>query len=176
MNIIAIGGSPRRGNTEFLLRRFLAKAEELGHKTGLVLLREKRIGRCGGCLVCDDDGACHIKDDMGLIVERMAADDLIVFASPNYFNNVPGLMKDFFDRLNPLYTDKKLKGKNAVVIFVGDEMKSIDKALQTVESVTNALEMNIVGDLFLNAKGYNDLENDPEGVQKIDEFAKNILS
>jgi len=176
MNIIAICGSPRKGNTEFLVRRFLAQAEELGHKTELALLREKRIERCGGCLTCDESGSCHIIDDVNLIIGRLAANDLIVFASPNYFNNVTGLMKDFFDRLNPLYGQKTLKGKQAIVVFVGDEMKSIEKALQTVTSVTNALEMDVIGDFFLNARDASDLENDAEGVAKIDEFVKNILS
>ena len=43
MNIIALCGSPRDGNTEFTLKRILTKASELGASTELVLLRKKRI-------------------------------------------------------------------------------------------------------------------------------------
>lgn len=55
MNIIAVCGSPRKGNTEFVLKRILTKAEELGVKTELILLREKRIEFCDGCLSCAQD-------------------------------------------------------------------------------------------------------------------------
>lgn len=176
MNIIAICGSPRKGNTEFILRRFLTKAEELGHKTELVLLREKRIERCGGCLSCDDSGECHIMDDMGAIINRMQANDLIIFGSPNYFNNVTGLMKDFFDRLNPFYKSQKLSGKQAIAMFAGDEMKSAEKIRTVVESLTNSLGISIIGDFYLNGKKPQDVENNPENIQKIDDFAKSILS
>lgn len=176
MNIIAVCGSPRRGNTEFVLRRFLTRAEELGHKTELVLLREKRIEHCSGCLSCDDDGDCPIIDDMKIITERLAANDLIVFGSPNYFNNVTGLMKDFFDRLNVFYGTNKLNGKKVIAVFVGEEVKTIDKAIKSIESIANSFEMNIIGDLYINGKGPQDIENNPESIQKIDEFTKNILS
>jgi len=114
MNIIAICGSPRRGNTEYVLRRFLEQAEKLGHKAELVLLNEKRIERGCGCMSCDEEGKCRIKDDMGIIIDRMKANDLVVFGSPVYFSNVTGLMKDFFDRMNPLYEHKPLRGKRMV--------------------------------------------------------------
>lgn len=176
MNIIAICGSPRRGNTEFALKKLLTKAGELGHKTELILLREKKVEHCRGCLSCDDTGKCPILDDMNSITEKMVANDLIVFGSPNYFNNVSGLMKDFFDRLNPAYGNKKLDGKKAVVLFVGDEVRNIDKALVVVESLTNSLGISIIGDLYLNAKDAQGLENDPESVKKIDDFVVSVLS
>jgi multimeric flavodoxin WrbA len=177
MNIIAICGSPRKGNTEFTLKRFLTKAEEYGHKVELVLLREKRISYCNGCNICMREGnPCPIVDDAKMIMERMAANDMIVFGSPNYYNNVTGTMKVFFDRLNPFYSDKKLSGKKAIAIFVGDEVKSIDKAIFSVQSIANSFGLDLVGDLYLCASGPQDVERNAESVQKIDEFAKNILS
>ncbi|MDD3006509.1 MAG: flavodoxin family protein [Candidatus Pacebacteria bacterium] len=177
MNIIAICGSPRKGNTEFVLRRFLIKAEEFGHKTDLILLREKKIGHCNSCFSCNDEGSCNMRDDMAGIVERIMADDLIVFGSPNYFNNVTGLMKDFMDRLQPLRVEDKLAGKKAVVIMVGEEGDSKSSAaIATMTSAADILKMAKVGDLYLVAKKALDVENNPESVQKIDDFAKNILS
>jgi multimeric flavodoxin WrbA len=80
MNIIAICGSPRKGNTEYTLKRFLTRAEELGHRVELVLLREKRIGYCAGCDICvKEKKPCPIVDDARIIMERMVVNDLIVF-------------------------------------------------------------------------------------------------
>jgi multimeric flavodoxin WrbA len=178
MNIIAICGSPRKGNTEFILRRFLTKAEELGHKTELVLLREKRIERCGGCLVCDESGDCHVMDDMGAIINRIQANDLIIFGSPNYFNNVTGLMKDFFDRLNPLYKNQKLSGKKMISVCVGGSSNETypAKLSAIMGSVAELLKLDYIGDFYLVARDPQDVENNPENIRKIDDFAKSILS
>ncbi|MFA7170069.1 MAG: flavodoxin family protein [Candidatus Paceibacterota bacterium] len=178
MNIIAICGSPRRGNTEFALRRFLTKAEEFGHKTELVLLRERRVEHCSGCLSCDESGECSIMDDMKLIAERIQANDLIVFGSPNYFNNVSGIMKDFFDRLNPVYKSKSFAEKKMISLCIGasDNRTYPEKIAAVMESVAELLKLDFIGDFYLVARAPQDVENNPESIQKIDEFAKNILS
>jgi len=178
MNIIAIGGSPRRGNTEFTLKRFLSQAEGLGHKTELVLLRERRVEHCTGCFVCDEEMVCPLRDDMDFITERMERCDLIVFASPNYFNNVTGIMKDFFDRLNPLYKKKALSGKKMISICIGASTNTTypEKMSAVMGSVAELMGMNHVGDFYLIARAAGEVEHDPEQVQKIDEFVKNILS
>lgn len=179
MNIIAICGSPRRGgNTEFILKRFLTKAEELGHKTELVLLRERKVSHCNGCFECEDDGVCHTMDDMNMIIARLKANDLIVFGSPNYFDNVSGLMKDFFDRLQPLLVENDLADKKAISIMVGSsgDVQSSKAGLATINSAVELLKMNMVGDLYLTARKIQEIESNPETVQKIDDFAKNILS
>jgi multimeric flavodoxin WrbA len=179
MNIIAICGSPRIGNTEFVLRRFLLKAEELGHKAELVLLREKHIEHCSGCFTCDNpDLGCPQRDDMKPIVERLQANDLIVFASPVYFSNVTGSMKVLFDRLQPLYVSGALQDKKAVAIAVGasKNITSGPKAIETIVSLAEHLKMGMAGDFILVGREPHDIEKDPESVQKIDDFAKNILS
>ena len=177
MNIIAICGSPRKGNTEFILKRFLSKAEELGHKTELILLREKKVGSCNGCFSCDDEGVCNMRDDMGMIIERIKADDLVVFGSPNYFNNISGLMKDFFDRLQPVRLENKLAEKKAVAIMVGEEGDSKSSAaIATIHSAVDILKMTMIGELYLTARKIQDIETNPASVQKIDDFVKDILS
>jgi multimeric flavodoxin WrbA len=179
MNIIAICGSPRKGNTEFILKRFLTKAEELGHKTELVLLREKKVAHCNGCFDCEDNGMCNMRDDMNIIIERMKANDLIVFGSSNYFNNVSGIMKDFFDRLNPLRGENNvLAGKKTIAIMVGElsDQKSSAASIATIASVAEILKMTMVGDMYFTAKKIQDIEMNPEIVQKIDDFTKSVLS
>lgn len=178
MNIIAICGSPRKGNTEFALKRFLSKAEEAGHRTELVLLREKRIERCTGCFSCDEGGDCLLLDDVRNIAERMEVSDMIIFGSPNYFNNVSGLMKDFFDRLNPAYKKKSFAGKKMISICSGasEKVSYPEKISAVMGSVAELLGMEFIGDFYIIAKQARDVEDDPENVRKIDEFAESILS
>jgi multimeric flavodoxin WrbA len=177
MKIIAICGSPRRGNTEFALKRFLTKAETLGAKTALILLREKRIEFCNGCLSCDKTGECEIRDDMQLIYPELDSADLIILGSPNYFSNVSGTMKVFIDRLDPFCTNKKLKDKKIIAVIVGalSTSSSIEKSIRSIISAANALEASIAGDLYLIGEGVQDIENNPENIKKIDEFAESLV-
>ncbi|MCK4591921.1 flavodoxin family protein [Candidatus Parcubacteria bacterium] len=178
MKIVAICGSPRRGNTEFILKRILTKAEELGARTELVLLREKRIEFCNGCLNCDFTGECNIRDDMQIIYPKLKEADLIILGSPNYFSNVSGMMKNFIDRLNPFYTNKKLRNKKVVAVVVGgtDKPNTIKNSIKSIELAVDWTEMSLIGDLYLVGEGPQDIENDPESIQKIDEFTESLIS
>ncbi|MEA1937387.1 MAG: flavodoxin family protein [Patescibacteria group bacterium] len=177
MNIVAICGSPRNGNTEFTLKRILTKASELGASTELVLLREKRIEFCDGCLSCESSGKCKTRDDMQIIYPRLENADLIIFGSPNYFSNMTGMMKNFVDRMNPYYTNKALNEKKMVVAVIGEtnNSNSVGKVINSFEAITNSFKMSFVGDLFLSAKGSQDVENSPDDIKKIDEFAEGLI-
>lgn len=119
MKILGICGSPRKGNTEFMLKTVLDAAKSKGAETELILLREKKIKHCKGCLSCDKKKACVIKDDMQQIYKKLEKADLVVIGTPNYFENVPGLLKDFIDRTNPYYETNKLKDKKIAFLVVG---------------------------------------------------------
>ena len=177
MNIVAICGSPRDGNTEFTLKRILTKAGEFGASTELVLLREKRIEFCDGCLSCDSSGKCKIRDDMQIIYPKLEKADLIIFGSPNYFSNMSGMMKNFVDRMNPYYTNKVLDGKKIAVAVVGEvnNSNSVGKVISGFEAVVNSFKMSFVGDLFLTAKNPQDIENNPDDIKKIDEFTEGLI-
>jgi len=175
MKIVAICGSPRRGNTEFILKRILTKAEELGARTELVLLREKRIEFCNGCLNCNSTGECNIRDDMQIIYPKLEDADLIIFGSPTYFDCVTGLMKNFLDRLHSNYK-KILKDKKFAFTTVGQaDMESLNKTIKYVENFADIVKMSMVGDLSLIAKNHQDIENNPDDIKKIDKFTKNLV-
>lgn len=175
MNIIAVCGSPRKGNTEFILKRILTKANELGASVELVLLREKRIEFCDGCLRYDSSNKCEIRDDMQIIYPKLESADLIIFGSPNYFSNMSGIMKNFIDRLNPYY--KSLNGKKMVIAIIGqkNDNNSVRKVIDNFEVIADSFKMSLVGDLYLVARDPQDIENNPDDVKKIDEFAKGLV-
>ena len=56
MKVVGICGSPRLGNTEWMLRKLLEVASNTGVQTDLILLREKDIKGCDGCLSCETGG------------------------------------------------------------------------------------------------------------------------
>jgi len=176
MKIIAICGSPRKGNTEFVLKRVLTKLEERGHKTRLILLREKRIQFCDGCLSCDKTGKCKSRDDMQTIYSQLEESDLIILGSPNYFHNMSGMMKSFVDRLNPFYTNLKLKDKKLVAVVVGasNKTETIKRSVGCLEAVADWFKIFFVGDIYLTARESDEVENNPESLGEIDKFAENL--
>jgi multimeric flavodoxin WrbA len=102
MKITAFNSSPRgaQGNTYVMVDSFLAGAKAAGAETEQVLLVEKNIKPCRGCFACwtKTPGRCVIKDDMAVLLEKVVASDIIVYATPLYVFNVSGLMKNFMDR------------------------------------------------------------------------------
>lgn len=140
MKILSVCGSPRRGNSEAVLNRLKEILQKKGAKNEIILLREKSIQRCNGCVeYCNKNLECRKKDDMPAILERMRKSDRYVFISPNYFNMPSGLFKDFIDRCSVLYTKTYFTGKNelsdrkAAVIVVGtDGLDEIDKCVGNI--------------------------------------------
>lgn len=88
------------------------------------------------------------------------------------------MMKDFFDRMNPLYKRKTLAGKKMASICVGGSSNESypGKMLSIMGSVADLFHMDYADNLYLVARGPHDAESSPENIQKIDEFAKNIFS
>lgn len=120
MNFTLVSGSPRlQSNTRDMLR---IVAEELTprHRVDFLDLREYSISGCDGCLACELAKRCVIRDDMTGIYDILRGSDVILLATPTYFGNVSGLLKNFMDRTNPLYWDRALKGKGGASLVTED--------------------------------------------------------
>ena len=107
-----VKGSPRKkGNTSVMADAFAQGAKESGNTVNEIVLKEKTIGDCLGCGVCQGNGGvCVQKDDMAEISEAMKTADVIVLASPVYFYTWTSLMKRMIDRtfaIETILTDKK---------------------------------------------------------------------
>jgi multimeric flavodoxin WrbA len=106
MKILVANGSPRgaHGNTEVLVQQFVAGAREGGAEVETVYLKDKQINHCVGCFNCwfKTPGSCIHKDDMPELLKKMQQADLLVYAMPLYVYTVPGIMKDFMDRIIPI--------------------------------------------------------------------------
>jgi len=175
MKILAISGSPRAGNTEFLLETILDNCR--GAETELVRLRNMNIQHCGGCLKCDKTGACEKKDDMQKLYPKLLAADVIIFGTPTYFNDVTGLMKDFMDRINPLGVGRKLKDKRAFAVVTGAaEPSSAARAVETVKIFAGIEKMKFGCALTFKAYDAGELEKDDKVKERCRDFAKKLLA
>ena len=126
MKFIGIVGSPRAGNTEFIVKEILDKLNRMGAQTRLFLLIELTFGYCQACWKCLEDKRCQIKDDLtDIVFSEMLSSQGMIFASPSFYGSVSGLMKNFMDRCTPFlnsYNPGPLRGKvSANLIVYGRE-------------------------------------------------------
>jgi multimeric flavodoxin WrbA len=99
MKTIGILGSTRKdGNTEILLDVSLEEARQNGDSASKIVLRDKVIAPCDGCMGCAPSGECVIQDDMLEVYQGIREADAIIWASPVYYWSVTGLTKIALDR------------------------------------------------------------------------------
>lgn len=106
MKVLAINASPHRdkGNTALILNPFLDGMREEGAEVEVLYTKTMDIKPCLGCLKCwtKTPGACIQKDDVEEVLPKIKAADVMVFATPLYWDGVSGPMKMFMDRMTPL--------------------------------------------------------------------------
>lgn len=103
MKIVAINGSSKgkASNTNVMVNALFTGARAGGAETVNIFLAEKNIHHCRGCHICwtKGPGQCVISDDMLEVLSHLSSANIIVFASPVYFENISGLLKAFMDRM-----------------------------------------------------------------------------
>jgi len=115
MKVLVINGSPRgeESNTMVLTRAFLAGA---GWPDAEVIdLTKVKVRGCLGCFACwaKTPGACVMADDMGAILPKLVAADVVIWSFPLYYYNVPGDLKNFIDRQLPLVLPEMTAGSES---------------------------------------------------------------
>lgn len=119
MKVVGICGSPRAGNTAWIMRKLFTDSPEVDIEVELIQLVNRRVKLCDGCLKCEETQKCVIDDDMVTLYEKLRHSDRIVLGTPVYFDSVPALLKNFIDRLNPLCVGEGLKNKDLYLIVIG---------------------------------------------------------
>lgn len=165
--ILAICGSPRaNGNTEIAIKEAIKAAKKAGADVELVLLRKRKWKSCCGASECFYTNVCIVHDEFAELNKKMIAADAWLLASPNYFNNVSGLMKDFFDRTNPYTRPPLYKGKKVGLIAVGGwSHKSNKKAEAVMREFALIHKLKVVGNVICMADDKGDILQDKKGLK-----------
>lgn len=110
-----ISGSNRKHNSYNFLNKIKTDNDML------YSLNDLEIKYCLGCNACqkNEDNHCILKDDMDKIYQAISENDKIIIMCPIYMNQIPGILKNIFDRFNPYCASEKLKGKKIYLITVG---------------------------------------------------------
>lgn len=105
MKIIGINGSPRLDkNSASMLDAALAGAAAAGAETERIDLFKFDFTGCLSCFACkryggESFGKCALEDGLSPLIEKIFEADALVIASPIYFADVPGAVRNLFERL-----------------------------------------------------------------------------
>ncbi len=138
MKVLAVIGSPRKGDTLKAVKKFEEKLSSLGHiEFNYIFLKDLNLKPCRGCFVCLEKGEefCpQREDDRDQIVNAMLEADGVIFATPNYSLQVTALMKNFLDRLCYVFHRPRFFHKAFIPIVTQGVYggKDIVKYLETV--------------------------------------------
>lgn len=112
MKVLAILASPRlNGRLAAMLERTVRAAGEAGHTVERIMLYQRRVKPCAGCMKCRAGGVCVITDDdLADIRRSLLSCDVVLAAAPTYFANIPGPLKTLFDRLSGAVMEESAGG------------------------------------------------------------------
>lgn len=177
MKIIGVCGSPRKGNTEWMLGRLLDEAKQRGAETEILLLRKMALKMCRGCLTCEKGGQerkgeCVIKDDMAELYPRLIAADAIVLATPGYMEMLSGLLKVFLDRTCAIWP--RLEGKRIAGLAVAEE--GIGQTMRNLRGYASLCKMRWIGSVSALAKNPGDAAKVPGLDKRLARLAFRLVS
>ncbi len=152
MKVLAIMGSPRKGQTERMMSIFENELTALDKiEFEYLFLREQNLQACKGCAVCLEVGEekCPIRDDRDLILQKMEEADGVIFATPNYSLQVSGLMKTFFDRFCFVFHRARFFHKTSMA-FVTQGVYGASDIVKYIDNVVGFWGFNICKGIVLN--------------------------
>jgi multimeric flavodoxin WrbA len=111
----------------------------------IVRLSDYQLQPCKGCKACIDKGEehCPLGDDRDLLINKIAASDGVIFASPNYSFQVSAIMKTFLDKLGFAFHRPRFFGKTFTSI-VAQGIYGGNKIVGYLDFVGNGLGFNTV--------------------------------
>lgn len=166
MFVLIVNGSPRReGNTDILLAEVARSAETSGAEVEQVILAQKNIEACNGCLSCETAGECAVSDDMDALYPRLRQADAIVLGTPVYFWTVSGLLKQFMDRTYGLHYHRDLTGKTGAAVVVAGRAGG-STAYETIMSFYQLHRMYPAGGVIAYGLAAGEVRQDKEGMDQ----------
>jgi multimeric flavodoxin WrbA len=176
MKVLAIQGSPHKGNTfERVERLGNILASMGGVEFEHIALKDIVIQPCRGCFLCFYRGvdACPLHDDKPELARKLDEADAVVFATPVYSMHVSYLLKIFMDRFAYNFHRPRYFGKYAVGLAVAG-VSGLKETLGYLKLVAQAWGYEYLGDMgyidtptIMAAEGFVEVKDTTEKVARL---------
>lgn len=160
-SVLIISASPRRGgNTDTLCDEFMRGAQEAGAKVEKISLEDYKIDffrEIDTYMQPDSVAKAQARDEAKQVIDKMLRADVMVLASPVYYLNINGQMKNLIDRT--FYCFMQLRDKEFYYITASADVGpyAADCAIEGfrgfVRCLPNPTERGMVKALGMGRKG-----------------------
>ena len=172
MKVVGVVGSPHKnGNTAHLLEKVM-KVLRRKYETEIIFLKDYNIKPCEGCLYCEENKQCIIKDDMQKLYPKLKEADVIILSSPSYMGGVTSRLRAFMERTWFLRKGQ-LEGKIGTYIVVG--RRKIGSTIEEIEEYLSRLKMTKIPGVLGYAFKKGDILNDEEALKEAQKLGERIL-
>ena len=147
MKVLAVIGSPRKGNSYKLTQKIEERLKQHDIDFEYLFLKDYELGNCTGCHACIKHGKdrCPLNDDRDLIEKKMLKADGVIFVSPIYNFHITALMKNFVDHFTYAVHRPRFFGKKAMVFIQRGGM--FKDAIKYTKKVVHAWGFEVVSTL-----------------------------
>ena len=174
MKIVIINGSARKGNTLRAIDAFIKGASE---KNAIEIIQPDRlhIAPCKGCGVCQCYKGCVDQDDTNSTIDKVAAADMILFATPVYWWGMSSQLKLIIDKC--YCRGLQLKNKKVGTIVVGGspvdsiQYELIDKQFGCMAKY---LSWDMVFQKSYYATDSDELAKNKDSIKELENIGKNL--
>jgi multimeric flavodoxin WrbA len=182
MKVLAIVGSGRKGgNTALMVQRVCAELKREGIETETIELAGNAIRGCTACYNCfkNLDNHCAMSNDIvNGVIDKMAAADGIIIASPTYFADITSETKALIDRAGMVSRANDFMFKRKV----GAAVVAVRRAggIHAFDSINHFFligQMIVPGSSYWNigiGREIGDVEGDAEGIETMETLGRNM--
>lgn len=149
MNIVIINGSHRfNGNCAAFSNTARDFLKNHDHRVELFTLIQLNVLPCTGCLSCEDALECPLHDDFSSKIEpALKKADLIIMATPTYFNMPSAAMVNYINRTNKLCEYFAANHKKCLFYVVGQtDENTIRDAYNCLHTFGEVMEMEEIAE------------------------------
>ena len=174
MKIVIINGSAGKGNTLRAIDAFIKGASE---KNAIEIIQPDRlhIAPCKGCGVCQCYKGCVDQDDTNSTIDKVAAADMILFATPVYWWGMSSQLKLIIDKC--YCRGLQLKNKKVGTIVVGGspvdsiQYELIDKQFSCMAKY---LSWDMIFQKSYYATDSDELAKNKDSIKELENIGKNL--
>ncbi len=129
--VIVMGSHRNNGNTKYFTEKLVEKLNFIDFYPQFIDVNKLNVAHCIDCNFCKENwGKCVHKDDMIEVYNQLKNADVLLVASPVYFNGVTSKLKTLVDRCqmiflcdfehhNPFVTQTHAEQKLGFIVSVG---------------------------------------------------------
>ena len=174
MKIVIINGSARKGNTLTAINTFIKGAAE-HNEIEMISPDKLHIAPCKGCKACQCHKGCVDQDDTNPTIDKIAAADMILFATPVYWWGMTAQLKLVIDKC--YCRGLQLKGKKVGIIVTGGapvDNVQYELIRKQFECMAGYLSWEVLFFKTYSANAKDELEKNTEAMEELEKLGQDV--